>query len=419
MTIFSDKIQLGNLEKLDETVKELNKNIEVCSVLAEGETIESVILKQLLPVIKEKLIGNDESISYAKIIKWCLDNLLVQQALTIFVEKIPVYIFDQGIIVYHGDKNQVKQEYENNRKVTDPSDWETYVFYGELLEEKKKKGIHHPLIKELVDNLSTHKSQNKKIQEITRELDSLRSNWSSYIPKTELGKIIKQNVKGKGLQNFSKYLERIKKGDMDEVYLKMLGEQVPKNKVKITTTEKKLKTIQNIKDGKWYNDNFSFAGVPSEIASIFYGYIYVKAFRNQINHASSDENLNNSQKQLFETLGYSSSTNVLEVKKNIFMALETIENVIKTRQEKKVIEEIQTITPTTLQIGDIVDAKCIEKKRVSIEGCNYDIQLIVSKAENPEELINKQLRVKVKQISKSGKIIQVDYLETIKSSFII
>lgn len=420
MTIFSDKVQLGNLEKLDETVKELNKNIEVCSVLAEGETIESVILKQLLPVIKEKLIGNDESISYAKIIKWCLDNLLVQQALTIFVEKIPVYIFDQGIIVYHGDKNQVKQEHEDTRTKTTPSDWETFVFYGELLEEKKTKGIHHPLIKELIDNLSTHKSKNKKIQEITQELENLRSNWGNYTPKSAQGKRIKHNSNGKGLQNFNEYLEKIKKGDMDSVYIDMLGEQTQKNKEeKPNTTEKKLRTIKKIESGKWYNENFSFVGTPSEIASIFYGYIYVKAFRNQINHASSDENLNNSQKKLFETLGYSSSTNVLEVKKNISMALNTIEDVIKTRQEKKVIEEIQTITPTTLQIGDIVEAKCIDKKIVSIEGYNYNIQLIVSKAENTEELINKQLRVKVKQISKAGKIIQVDYLETIKSSFII
>ena len=63
--------------------------------------------------------------------------------------------------------------------------------------------------------------------------------------------------------------------------------------------------------------------------------------------------------------------------------------------------------PTNLKVGDIVDAYCHKKKSVRIENANYDIQLVVQKGIDADQLIGKVLKVQIAQISKVGKIVQV------------
>lgn len=407
MIEFSDKIQLGNIDNLDITVKNLKEKIKDCEKITDGDSIELVILKQFLPVIKEKLLGDEERINYAKIVKWCLENYLIQQALTIFVEKIPVYLFEEQIIKYKGDIKKAREEYKNNRTKTDPSDWETKVFYTDILDGKKKKGVEHPLIKELINDFADGKSQNTKIKEINKELKILRNNWNNYQPKSELGVRIKNNKKGKGIESFSEYIEKIKKGDMDSVYLNLLG--VEESQKKIDTNDKKIKGIENIRSGAKLPDYYwNCSNV--QLANIFYGYIYVKAFRNQINHASSDENLTEEQKNFLENQGYSMKIDLLTVKKNIEFALNKIENIL-TKKQSIECEESKDILPTTLKIGDIVKAKCVNLKIVRIENHSYDIQLIAKTVDNPFDLVEQEFNVKIKQISKAGKIIQVEYFD--------
>ena len=67
--------------------------------------------------------------------------------------------------------------------------------------------------------------------------------------------------------------------------------------------------------------------------------------------------------------------------------------------------------PTKLKIGDIVEAMCIEKKVVRIKKHPYNIQLVINNLDNPYDLVNLKVKVKVKQISKVGKISQVEYIE--------
>ena len=39
-----------------------------------------------------------EGPDYLKITQWCIDNGLIQQALTVFNEKMPRYLFNKGYI---------------------------------------------------------------------------------------------------------------------------------------------------------------------------------------------------------------------------------------------------------------------------------------------------------------------------------
>ena len=89
----------------------------------------------------------------------------------------------------------------------------------------------------------------------------------------------------------------------------------------------KLQGIEKIKTGLKLHDYYWNCS-SIQLASIYYGYIYVKAFRNQINHASSDENLTEKQKEFLQDQGYSMKIDLLTVKKNIEFALKKIENVL-------------------------------------------------------------------------------------------
>ena len=194
---------------------------------------------------------------------------------------------------------------------------------------------------------------------------------------------------------------------MDSVYLNLLG--VEESQKKIDTNDKKIKGIENIRSGAKLPDYYwNCSNV--QLANIFYGYIYVKAFRNQINHASSDENLTEEQKNFLENQGYSMKIDLLTVKKNIEFALNKIENIL-TKKQSIECEESKDILPTTLKIGDIVKAKCVNLKIVRIENHSYDIQLIAKTVDNPFDLVEQEFNVKIKQISKAGKIIQVEYFD--------
>ena len=67
--------------------------------------------------------------------------------------------------------------------------------------------------------------------------------------------------------------------------------------------------------------------------------------------------------------------------------------------------------PTQLTVGTTTNSICIAPKKVRIEGYDYDIQLTLPKGMDASSLAGKQLVVKVKQISKIGKIVQVEFIK--------
>lgn len=67
--------------------------------------------------------------------------------------------------------------------------------------------------------------------------------------------------------------------------------------------------------------------------------------------------------------------------------------------------------PTNLKVGDIVNAYCHKKKSVRIENANYEIQLVLPKWVAPERLVGNVFKVEVRQISKAGRVCQVQLVE--------
>ena len=92
---FSDALSICDVGGLDEKIETIIKDLE--AIEAQTGDIYFEMLKTLAPIIREKMYL-DEGWSYPKIIQWCAENDLIQQAATIYTEKMPKHYFDTNIL---------------------------------------------------------------------------------------------------------------------------------------------------------------------------------------------------------------------------------------------------------------------------------------------------------------------------------
>lgn len=104
MNRFSDEVALCRTSKLDRLMTELNEilvNLQDLSTVKEDE----ILFKSISGVIREKFgVRDGRKIDYIDVIRWCLDNKMIQQAVTIYVEKMPEFLFQEGFLTYDEEK---------------------------------------------------------------------------------------------------------------------------------------------------------------------------------------------------------------------------------------------------------------------------------------------------------------------------
>ncbi len=101
---FSDAISICDVTSIDDTLKQVESAARKFD-LSEND-IASSMLQYLLPTIKTKLHLSEmiirketgKLIDYPLLIQWCVDHNLIQQAVTLYIEKMPVYYYQMGII---------------------------------------------------------------------------------------------------------------------------------------------------------------------------------------------------------------------------------------------------------------------------------------------------------------------------------
>lgn len=124
----------GKIEKMLLAVEELTETVSLCrtealdektrqfnDALKEAEKSEDLLFRQMLTAFKEKFGGQWNVIS---ILNWCLESGMVQQALTIYTERIPTYLMQRGMLKLKPQANRNKlykdlnkQEYEDGNAV--------------------------------------------------------------------------------------------------------------------------------------------------------------------------------------------------------------------------------------------------------------------------------------------------------------
>ena len=408
ITEFSDKIRLGVVDSLDSTVEKLKQALDDCKSCSveNADNIGIIILKQFLETIDNKLIGDmQEGPDYLKITQWCIENGLIQQALTVFNEKMPRYLFNKGYIKVTDEER--KACIESNTTF----DWEYVAMWNHLLSVEKEE---NPMIAEFKDAVLKDKpSKNPLIQKRVAYIKTI----DVHNPPTHfedeykcLEDLFKKNYKNnQAFQNDLCFTN-------PKVVFSLLGlDFTEKNseKKREENFNSKFIGIKNL-ENSFIPSGFSFLIKKEKIIFMLYSYAYVKAVRNQSNHASAEENLSDEHKELLKKYGFNFDDNSLEIiKKNLELAAYAFIPDFDNKKKKTEAEPEVCIFSTDLKVGDVVTVNCVDKKIVHLGGYNYDIPLVIPEGENPIQYINCRLKVEIRQISKSQKICQVKYLETI------
>lgn len=327
MTDFSDKIRIGSVEALDTTLAELRIAIDACKAQNDPGQIETIILRQFLPIIEQKLLGNSQSakVDYIKLIDWCLDNVLIQQALTIYKEKIAKSLFDYGIIYCKRSQQQMMKEYqeESEKKKGNIPEWETEMFEQKIIRDSVKT-----LTNECLHALDGKRSKIQIVNDVAAYILSFENPniFQGSRFKNETQRIIRDFIYQNNYRTPGAFIKAIKNGVSAEFWQGVFGYPI----IKLDkTTDKRLYAIREMTEGKYHNNDFGFRVSLQRMAEVCASYEYIRAFRNQTNHASNDENLTPENKQFLSQFGFDfSEVKLTVIRKNIELALNYVKQAI-------------------------------------------------------------------------------------------
>lgn len=329
MAEFSDNIRLGAVEMLEDTINALRSAIDEC-LRQEPNDMESVIIHQFIPIIRDKFFVDQTQPDYCKLIHWCLDNGLVQQALTIFNEKIPIALFEKGIVSFcdSGAENSYKKSHQTT--ATNPlnsADWQTNAFYQVFLGEDKS------LIKDVVKYLESGIKSNK----INSFIQTIKSQEKLFRDgqNEKMHPAIKKILKEQNIKDWNALKHSLSNnGKAIKILLGISSE-------KEDTISNKFNIVSRLENGTKQNNGIVSNVSAESIVAICFGYLYVKSMRNTTNHASSEASLDEKQKKELKSKGYNFNTyNLKTIKNNIELALSAIEN-IKTSDMNKQMSSIK------------------------------------------------------------------------------
>ena len=302
---FSGAISLCTLQNIDRDYQNIADSLTQLEELDDdGLDLDVLMLKDFVPEIRKKLYltGRSGGATYPDLIQWCLDNDLLQQALTLYVEKIPVYLFSKGYLRFDSPITP------DNKKSTDIIRLGNIV--GELSRDEKMIRLDQQ-IRELYQNYRQRQEEEdwtdgETAEKLVRSMD--------YIPYGSELTVLMQDIKscydGWGIRRGT-----AKPGWMTPAQKKKMT--MPKNALgylNIASTNPDVKyhcihpehrgerpngdphilALRNLKacmEGKISLDISGYTDLPMDR---FYGlmvhYMIVRALRNQINHAADRQN---------------------------------------------------------------------------------------------------------------------------------
>lgn len=340
---FCECLQLSMTDELDEILESLHCEIESFKNGTDGNnSAEIFLLRQAIPLIEEKFFAGLRSgnkIDYCYLVKWCAENGLIQQAITIYTEKIPKYLFSAGIV---SATEEEKKNAESQAKLNKNAEMQMWYssMYGSF-----DASIYH-FSRWLKDKqYQTNELYARKaillyveFEKITRNCCSIDEGCDEQISNCY-----------NSTKNFYKKIKAIAKecnlndrvGDINDT-LKSFRNSVSndRNKIiellKVCSEGKKIFESNNIIDKKIAAiEIFSSQMIPCgysvncailKLKMLMRDYLWVKCQRNKINHASDEENLNEEQKNYFKKYGYKTDDlSVDDIAKKLKTSIEFIQ----------------------------------------------------------------------------------------------
>lgn len=285
---FSDAIALCNVGGIVDAIDSISNAINTL----EQDTSDDIFVqmfKTLIPTVKEKLYIGKESPSILDLSKWCLDNNMLQQAVTIYNEKILSYYILNNYDDFRKELKDPSREYKGYKDIQEQYKNLSKI-WDEFNDSDGKRNKYKDKISNYIDNEITKIHTNCKGSDI----DNIRN--CSVIVYRALTKIESQYTqytydKTNGLSNdiLSKATEF--QGFMfffmnnEDAFVKYVKDQITKDIKPIFSLQELEKSNLKLWQAMKY-------------------YQAIKILRNNINHVSGDVgSMNETMQQYLEEKG--------------------------------------------------------------------------------------------------------------------
>ncbi len=320
MDRFTQSLQLCQTEELDKILSDMDDELINVEKNVRTKSSRLQIFIQFIPLIREKFFvqSDNERIDYISIVKWCIKNALIQQALTIYVECIPFYLLDHDVI-----------KYEKGRKYSKSKIDAANFLYNDIYGLKDRKTVED-IINFINDERVFEKGNYIKALQQNEKTAVLLDKLASYIEYDKRKFNIAAFKKEQHLDNIPESLFRNGKHVGLKIFLEYFFRNGKLQKEMLNSCsirQKRLDTIRELSEVPYisFNEKVSI----KQLQEVLYDYIYVKAIRNQINHASENENIRDSEKEFFIELGYEGirEFNLKNIKSDISRAVSRLEEI--------------------------------------------------------------------------------------------
>jgi len=124
---FSEIVSLCDVSKIDDILPKISNALNTFGKERKRYSFFVEMFDSLINIIRKKLYLSEENmtLSYPQLIRWCLDNNMIQQALTLYIEKMPKYYYEAGLLKLPEEELKIKKG----------TTIETAAFYTELFEQ--------------------------------------------------------------------------------------------------------------------------------------------------------------------------------------------------------------------------------------------------------------------------------------------
>ena len=335
MNAFSEAVALCRTTGLEAVLGELNRHLNDLDKMQTAREDE-ILFQSLSGTIREKFgifsDGKGKVVDYPAVIRWCLEHQLIQQAVTIYTEKIPSYLLRQKYLT--ADAKTVNQFYTAH-SVYDPDYklfYEGFLMMSELpyantLEIssyfsriKENKTIRQELAEsasaeEFLEKKPKHRKNlgPKGVHALERLLLLIRSTFGEGTERLESEEI------ARNLAEYPDLLE-IAETTLGENPLKFLNSIINKKKwhqilseaesVPVRLIEKpfrnaRLNTIETLADLTDVHTCYTVQIPIRQMQDILRDYLYIKNYlRNLFNHASEENDRSKEETAYLKAHGY-------------------------------------------------------------------------------------------------------------------
>lgn len=287
---FSDMISVCNVSQMDEERRRLQEVLNEAKTISDSEDINISLFKRMFDNIHKGMhLGNNDNneFTYPMIIQWCLDRNLLQQALTIYIEKMPEYYVEKN---RNSCSPFIPEKYQldgNNRRST------AEVFYDKLYEPFFE--IRRKEFQAMFNNILNAANTGDQITKATAIGILDDPAWNGFDEQRDnLRTHIRQNYEDDGnlrqgrgsLDTTIRILfNRLKNVEKPKPYYQLGDTDNFDNWMERKTYKSYGKKVQGCMDMDNSENEY--------LAEIMQIYLILKIARNHMNHAASEEMENN------------------------------------------------------------------------------------------------------------------------------